>query len=482
MADPSGPGAVETHTAVLFSLDERVFKLKKRVDLGFLDFTTVERRRDACRREVELNRRLAADVYLGVAEVRDPDGEVCEHLVVMRRLPAERSLEALAAHGAAEAGDRAREVADVLAGFHAAARRPPDVAGTAGTAARKAQWRADVEALQQFDGDPLDGRLLAEAGWRAQAVVEHRDRLFERRIAEDRVVDGHGDLLADDVFCLDDGPRLLDCVEFDDRLRHVDGLDDAAALVMDLEQLGHADLAAAFLHRYAERTGDPVPPLLLHLFVAHRAAVRAKAACLRHRQGEDAAADRARGLLDTVVQRLRRATPRVVLVGGPPASGTSTVARGVADRTGATLLSSDRIRKELAGADPDAPAPSDGPDLYTREHTRRTYDELCDRAVGHLGAGESVVLDASWTRAEHRSCAVDAAGGAGAEVVALWCATDRETAAARAAARGPGPSDAGPGTVRRLSDEADAWPDAHTVDTGGAPRDAVAQAMTVLER
>ncbi|SFO43814.1 hypothetical protein SAMN05216207_105819 [Pseudonocardia ammonioxydans] len=484
MDDRPYAGAVETHSGVVFAVADHVYKAKKPVDLGFLDFRTLEQRREVCHREVELNRRLAPDVYLGVADVVGTDGAVCDHLVVMHRLPQERSLQALVDAGPAEESlhDRVGEVADVLARFHSGAQRSPEIDEQAGTAARRAQWRANLDGLRPFAGDPLDAQTLDEVQRRAYGFIEHRAPLFDRRIAEHRIVDGHGDLLANDVFCLADGPRLLDCVEFDDRLRFVDGLDDAAALVMDLHQQGHPELAQTFLRRYCERADDPAPEPLLDLFVAHRAAIRAKAACLRHEQGIDTdAAGQARALLDLSVTRLRQATPRMILVGGPPASGTTTLARAVAERIGAVVLSSDRVRKEIAGLDPDAQAP-EGADLYSAEHTERTYAQLCRQAAHQTGHGASVVLDASWTRAAAREHAARVAQEAGADLIALRCVVDRETAAARAAERGSGRSDAGPEVARRLHDAADPWPEAHPIDTDSSPAHATEQALEVLQR
>ena len=164
--------------------------------------------------------------------------------------------------------------------------------------------------------------------------LDGREALFDSRVSGG-VVDGHGDLLADDIFCLPDGPRMLDCIEFDDRLRYLDGLDDVAFLAMDLEYLGAADLGARLLHWYAEFAGDPAPASLRHHFVAYRAFVRAKVACMRH-------AARRRG-----GRRGRRASGRyrpsatcggagcsLVLVGGSPATGKSSLAGAVADRLG----------------------------------------------------------------------------------------------------------------------------------------------------
>lgn len=484
----SGPfvQVAETHSGMVFAVGDLVYKAKKPVDLGFLDFSSVEQRRSVCHREVELNRRLAADVYLGVADVTGPDGQVCEHLVVMRRMPAHRALDALAG-GTTEPGertvDRVREVADVLAGFHATAQRSSEIDSQAGRSSLRVRWRANLDALAAFAGDPLDEAALGEVDRLAMRFIDGREALFEQRIAEGRVVDGHGDVLASDVFCLADGPRLLDCVEFDDQLRYADGLDDAAGLVMDLDRRGYPELAEAFLQRYCERAGDPGPDPLVELYVASRAVIRAKAACLRYSQSEDddareAAGTEARGLVEMAETRLRRAAPRLVLVGGPPGSGKSTLAGAIGDRIGACVIGSDSVRKQLAGLEPDAPAPPEHTTgLYSEAHTERTYSTLLQRASTELRRGRTVVLDASWTRTGHREQAARAAEAARADVVALHCAADPATTTERTRNRRPGSSDAGPEVAERLAEAADPWPDAHQIDTSDTPQRALDRAL-----
>ncbi|GHE74913.1 hypothetical protein GCM10018771_66290 [Streptomyces cellulosae] len=265
----------ETHTAVLFFAGDRVHKLKKPVDLGFLDYTTVPARRTACEREVELNRRFSPDVYLGLGELREPGARDPEPLVVMRRMPAERRLSRLVREGA-DVDDVLRAVARQLAAWHARAPRGPEVDAQGTRDALLSRWEDSFRQVRELAGD---GGLPDEVPGVERLVRRYlagRAPLFDTRIAQGRVVDGHGDLLAEDVFCLDDGPRLLDCLEFDDRLRHVDGLDDAAFLAMDLEQLGAPEAAAWFLARYGEFSGDPAPSSLRHHYVAYRAFVRAK--------------------------------------------------------------------------------------------------------------------------------------------------------------------------------------------------------------
>ncbi|MHA6783112.1 AAA family ATPase [Pseudonocardia saturnea] len=309
--------------------------------------------------------------------------------------------------------------------------------------------------------------------------LDGRAPLFADRIAHDRIVDGHGDLTAADVFCLDDGPRVLDCLEFDDHLRHVDGLDDVAFLAMDLERLGRPDLATVFLDAYLEFSGDLAPVALRHHYIAYRAVVRAKVACLRHGQGDPAAAADAEQHATLALRHLEHGAVRLALVGGLPGTGKTTLGGALADRVGAVLLSSDRVRKELAGIDPTEPAGAPFREgLYTERHTAQTYTELLRRAGMLLARGESVVLDASWTDARHRAAAADLARRTSSDLVALHCHAPAETAARRIAGRGATGSDATPAVAAAMRATMDPWPDARPIPTGGRLTDALDAAAT----
>lgn len=253
---------VETHSSTLFFVDDLVFKRKKPLDLGFVDFSTGEARRTACEAEVTLNRRLAPDVYKGVATLIGPDGEMLDSLVMMRRLPDERRLGALivAGHDVTSALLR---IAQQLADLHARARAPDRLShlGTARTVV--ALWDAGLDALCVYP-DIVGAETRERSRSLAHRYVDGRAALFDSRIAAGRLVDGHGDLLTDDVFVLADGPRLLDCLDFDERLRVTDGLADAVSLAMDLEHLGHLDLATLFINAYRRTANDDAPMSLQH--------------------------------------------------------------------------------------------------------------------------------------------------------------------------------------------------------------------------
>ncbi|MEU1198631.1 AAA family ATPase [Streptomyces sp. NPDC005813] len=471
---------IETHTAVLLFIEDRVYKLKKPVDLTFLDHRTPAARRITCEREVALNRRFAPDVYLGVGEFRGPDSQEPEPVVVMRRLPAERRLARLVQRGAA-VDDALRAVARLLAARHASAPSGPKVAEQGTRDALSSRWEAsfaEVRALFDDGATPseLDGieRLV-------RRYLAGREPLFDTRIDQGRVVDGHGDLLAEDVFCLDDGPRVLDCMEFDDRLRYVDGLDDAAFLAMDLEQLGAPDAAALFLAAYSEYSGDPAPPSLRHHYVAYRAFVRAKVSLLQARQGAHGADAAAGRLITTTLRHLRAAAVGLTLVGGLPGSGKSTLSGALADRLGVTLLSSDRLRKELAGLPAEqSAAAAYGEGLYSPEWTTRTYAALLDHASALLSRGESVVLDATWHDAGQREAALRVAEHTCSDLVALHCQVPEEVAATRLVMGDRGASDADPGIAAVLAATEPPWPAATTVDTSGSVQAAVDQALAAV--
>ena len=298
--------------------------------------------------------------------------------------------------------------------------------------------------------------------------------------------------MADDVFCLDEGPRALDCLEFDDTLRYVDRIDDASFLAMDLERLGAPELGAAFIGWYAEYSGDPAPPALVHHYIAYRAFMRAKIACLRAAQSADRGADQgadqapsARRLLGCAHQHLTSGAVTLTLVGGSPGTGKSTVAAGLADRLGLVVLSSDRIRKELAGIDPETPARADlGCGLYDAEHTDGTYAEMLRRARLLLGLGESVVLDASWGSAERRSAARAVADATSCDMREICCTAPQDMVLGRVASRSRDRhvvSDADEQVAAALARSRAPWPEASVLDTRG-PVEAVLDAATDLVR
>jgi aminoglycoside phosphotransferase family enzyme/predicted kinase len=473
---PDDIGTVlETHISWVYLRGDRAYKRKKPVRTPFLDYTTPERRAEACAEEVRLGRRLAPDVYLGVEPW--PGGD---WVVVMRRLPGEVRLSSLVSAGDEVCG-AVREVARRVAALHLRSGRLPAADEAASAAAVVARWDANHTELA-----PLRDRLAAP--WRADRALElaheyvaGRHQVFADRIAAGRAVDGHGDLSPEDIFVLPDGPRILDPIEFDPRLRYGDGLADVAFLAMHLEHLGAPGAAAELLARYAEFAADRWPASLAHFYVAYRAQVRAKVACLTASQRGAPAAPEADAFLELAVRHLEAGRARLVLVGGAPATGKSTVARALGDASGWVVLRSDDVRKELAGIPSTTPAAAPlMAGVYTPAMTALTYGELLHRAGFLLERGEGVVLDATWGDPVWRDEARRVGAAAHAAVVELRCDAPVEVAVQRAAGRGPDASDAGPDIAAELASRVAPWPEAAVVDTSGTPATSCRRALAAV--
>jgi len=444
--DADGRGPVErreTHGSTVFLTANHAFKLKKAVHFDFVDQRTPAARRRACEREAELNRELAPGLVLGVRSVlRTADGRcvlgahedraAVDWVVEMVRFDERRTLAALLAAGeldAAVAGPVGRRLAE----FHRTAERvlPAADAGAAATVER------NLDALIALLDGSADAGVARGLQRFARAFAGRWGERLAARSAAGLVVDGHGDLRAEHVLLDAAGIRFVDRLEIDE-LRVVDVADDLAFLLMDLERLGAAPVAAAVLDGYRAAGGDRAPGELVAYFGVHRAAVRAKVALLR----DDARADDAREFL-TLARRLawRARGPLVLLVTGPPASGKSTLAAALAAVAGLPLLSSDVLRKAV-----DAP-----PVGYDDAMRAVVYEELGRGAAGR----PAVIVDATFGDRGLQD-AFFAGCGSSTErpVLAVECVVDPAVRDERARARqsaGGDPSDAGPGEAAALA-------------------------------
>jgi aminoglycoside phosphotransferase family enzyme/predicted kinase len=458
----------ETHSGVVVLVGDRAYKTKKAVLLPFLDFRTPEARRHVCEREIELNRRLAPDVYLDLAVLSGSDGRVCEYVIVMRRMPENARLSTMVEDGA-DVRPELRSVARLMADFHAAADRGPRVAAEGRAEGLRRRWLNNLGESERFRGSILDAGIADRVRELALRYVAGRAPLLAQRVAAGLVVDGHGDLMADDIFCLPDFPRVLDCLEFDDRLRYVDVLDDVALLAVDLERLGRPALAREFLDAYLEFSGSTLVDSLWRHYLAYRAFMRAKVHCFRAEQGDPRAAQQAASLAAIARQHLEESQVRLVLVGGAPGTGKSTLSRSLAERLGAVVLSTDEIRREAPG-----------PAVYTAEATAAIYAELVHRARQSLQLGRSVIADATWPDGMSRESAVRAAVGTQSVLTELECRAPVGLAAARAERRllaGGAASDAGGAVAAALAAAREPWHNARAIDTTAPPETALGSAL-----
>lgn len=456
----------ETHTGVVVLIGDRAYKGKKSITTDFLDFSSPDSRERACAREVELNRRLAPDSYLGVAHLSDASGGPAEPVVVMHRYPDPSRLSTMVRNGVPVSSSLER-LAEEIARFHDRADRGAVINVQGTVHAVGARWQENIGELKRFAGDVVSAEKVCEIDSLATQFIAGRSALFIARVDDRRIVDGHGDLLADDIFCLPGRVEILDCLEFDDELRYVDSIDDAAFLAMDLEFLGAKDQAGFFLDQYTQRSGDSSPSSLKHFYIAYRAVVRAKVDCILVGQGRaDAARDASRHL-DIAVEHLRAGAVRMLLVGGGPGTGKTTVAHRLAERFGARVISTDEVRHELQeSGDVSGAAGVLGGGLYSPQHVAAVYEEVLRRAHLLMVGGQSVILDGTWRDPHQRAKARELARETHSRMAEILCVTSPETAAARVGARLPGgASDATPGVAKALSVTGENWREACSIDS-----------------
>ncbi len=438
-------GGVEhlhTHISHVLLAGDYAYKLKKPLDLGFLDFSTLERRRHCCEEELRLNRRLAPSVYLEVVPVTGSlesprfggSGRVLDYAVRMRRFPQQALLSGRVPP--AEVIDRiAAEVAD----FHGRAQ----VAGadTPFGAPRQvlSPMLHNFEQVRASLNDPLElARLEPLEQWTRETWSRHRQLLLRRK-ADGHVRECHGDLHLGNIAL--DGEQLIifDGIEFNPGLRWIDTISDTAFLVMDLEHSGEAALARRFLDRYLERGGDFSGLTLLHFYKTYRAMVRAKVEAIRLRQRDLESAER-KAIIRDYARYLASAesytaTPGAALVitHGLSGSGKTHASGILVEQLGMVRIRSDVERKRLHGAR--------GSDIYSPAATERTYGRLLELARELLQAGWPVLVDATFLQRERRDGFRRLADNQGVPFLILNCRAAVATLRERILQRGSEGSD-----------------------------------------
>jgi uncharacterized protein len=440
----------ETHISWVFLVGDRAYKLKKPLVLDFLDYGTPARRRAMCHEELGLNARLAPDLYLAVRAVAargdavevtgEADPAAVDYVVEMRRYDEDATLATLADAGQLD-HDQVAAVGARLAEFHAAC-RSREVAR--GSLAVREEVHENLSELTGVGAEPALTSRIAALGRFLDAFVSAHEAMFDDRARRGLIREGHGDLRAEHVIM---APRLsiVDCVEFDPRLRTLDVADDLAFLVMDLCAHGAEPAARELIAAYRRAGGDCGGDELVWFFAVHRALIRAKVALVRGRQTTAPARDdREAGRLVTVAERCAwraRGAPALVVC-GVPASGKSHLADALGAMAGCPVLSSDVVRKELGGL---AAHDRGTPSLYTPEVSGRVYRELGRRSAAARAAGHGVLVDATFRRRADRDAFREGWAGA-APLTFVQCVAPAEVLRLRALAREQDPartSDAG---------------------------------------
>ncbi|MEQ9489709.1 MAG: AAA family ATPase [Alphaproteobacteria bacterium] len=450
---------IDTHGAIVFLAGDRAYKLKRAVRFSFMDFSTAEKRRAACEREVVLNRRTAPDIYLGLSAIRETDGglslgamdedpdDAIDWVVVMKRFDQSGLLDRLADKGKLDQPLLIGLAAEI-ARFHDA----EDPVDGGGAAAMRTIVDGNLADLKGQIDDTLLRRL--RDGCDARFAV--LSPLVDRRAAAGCVRHCHGDLHLGNVCVIDGNPVLFDCIEFNEEFAQIDTLYDLAFLLMDLDHHGETAAANLVLNRYIEARPDEAAGVaLLPLFLSIRAQVRAKVSYFgaAAQQDEDKARelrDAGAAFTDDALRYLQTEPPRLVAVGGASGSGKSTLAAALAPHVGsvpgAVHLRSDAIRKRLWGVDDLTRLPAAA---YKPAMHRKTYAEMESLADAVLEAGGAVVADATFTHEGSRQRIERIAEAAGVPFTGLWLDAPQEVLEQRVTDRRGDASDATAQIVRR---------------------------------
>jgi hypothetical protein len=490
---------IQTHISHLFLTGKYAYKVKKAVNLGFLDFTSPETRLHFCRQELRLNRRLAPQIYLSVMAViqtssglrlvsleQAPPQAIVEACVQMLQMDNQRQMDRLLIKKEVQPA-HIEEIALILNDFYAHAERGPhiDFYGL------PPQIRINLEEnFRQTQG--FQNLEVSPARWQrvkqfSLGFLHRRQKLFKQRVAHGRIVDGHGDLHSGNInLPLNQKPIIFDCIEFNERFRYQDAACDLAFLAMDLDYNQRPDLSRLLVETYIQASGDKELAEVLDFYKCYRAVVRAKIHGLTF-EDQDVPVSHRFTDLEAARSYFHLAAgyagdePAYFLICfmGMMGTGKSYLARKLAQATGWPLISSDQVRKQAAGLPPDQRRyDSWDQGLYSPEARAQTYQALAEGTELHLSQGQSVIVDASFAQDRWRRRFLDLAHRHGAHPLFVEVTASRavvEERLKRRQAKGGSVSD---GRLDLLDKQAAAWENGQwlmgnlgmSVD-GGAPEE-----------
>jgi hypothetical protein len=407
---------IQTHVSYVLLTGDYAYKLKKSVNFGFLNYSTLELRKHFCEEELRLNQRGAAELYLEVMPITGDQnqyqlgdsGKPVEYALKMRQFPQESLFITLFEQGKLSE-THMEELGRVVAQYHATAETSDYIRKFGEVAQVRQSIDENYEQTKKYIGGPQTEAQFEETKQYTDNFFTERSQLFTSRVQNNWIRECHGDLHLRNICLWHDKILLFDCIEFNEPFRFVDVMYEAAFTVMDLEARQRKDLGNAFLNTYVEQTGDWEGLQVLPLYLSRQAYVRAKVnSFLLDDPGvpatvKDEAAATSAGYYRQAWEYTKPRQGQLMLMSGLSGSGKSTVARQLARTLGAIHLRSDAVRKHLGGIPLQQRG---GNELYTDEMTQKTYERLLDLGVMLANQGFSVILDAKYDRQQLRAKAI----------------------------------------------------------------------------
>ncbi|HLR24914.1 MAG TPA: AAA family ATPase [Fodinibius sp.] len=440
--DPERITHIQTHISHVFMAGSYVYKVKKPVNFEFLDFSTLEKRKYYCGREVELNRRLCSGIYLGVVTISssnddyqlesDNEATIVEYAVKMRRLPQQFFLHTFIEDDRLSHQHFDR-VANKLTDFYRSQQRDEDILQWGSIEKIRYNTDENFRQTRRFLGETIGDNSFKAVHQYTNQYLKRREGLFTQRIEENRIVDGHGDLHLEHIHISPDQVRIFDCIEFNDRFRYGDVAADLAYLAMDLDFNDCPKEERYFVKEMAQKLNDDDLIAHINFYKCYRAYVKGKVKSLQSSEEEVGEEDQKKArqtAADYFGLSLRYALlgsdPTVLVFMGRIATGKSTLAKYLSDKLDIRRFSSDRTRKTMMGLPLDQrPEASKRKELYSPKMSRKTYRHLLDEAEGQLEGRKSVIIDATFSRKEYRDKIIEIAGAHNANGLFVeTCASD----------------------------------------------------------
>jgi len=429
----------QTQMSFVFLTDNYAYKVKKPVNLGYLDYTTLEKRRHFCYKEVELNKRLCNDAYLEVLTINHQRhsysiggaGIVMEYVVKMRRLPQQLMMDRLIERSEVT-NEMIGRLADKINTFHKYAETSNKINNFGSLDIISRNTEENFSQTEKYIDNTISSKQYKQIRNYNYVFLSNNAELFKKRVGSNCIRDCHGDLHTAHI-CFENGICIYDCIEFNDRFRYGDVAAEVAFLAMDLDHHGRADLSRSFVKIYIARSGDVELKKLLNFYKCYRAYVRGKVASFKLDDvyttdaEKEKAIETASSYFDLACTYVK-SKPNLIITTGLIGSGKTTLSKALASRMGLVVLSSDVIRKRLARIpQTEHRFETYNSGIYSPEFSRKTYDAMFFEAKNILSEGDSVIMDGSFIKNAERQRAKSLAEEMNASFYILECSPDEET-------------------------------------------------------